>query len=100
MTIKKRPYSFTLIVISMLFALSIFGAPHRDAASDETQKAPKTQIGLATFYSSAFHGKKTASGEKLDNKDKVAAHPSYPLGTVARVTNLKNNKSIKVRIID
>ena len=30
----------------------------------------------------------------------MAAHPSYPLGTVARVTNLKNNKSIEVRIID
>ena len=100
MPIKKPPCSFIVTLLSMLIAASVFGCPQRKTSAVETQKAPKTQIGLASFYGSAFHGKKTASGERFDNTDLVAAHPSYPLGTVARVTNLKNNKSIKVRIID
>jgi rare lipoprotein A len=99
MAIEKQVYRFVLTIISIHFALSGFGC-HKSKNSVETQKALKSQTGLASFYGSAFHGKKTASGEKFDQTDRVAAHPSYPLGTVARVTNLKNNKSIEVRIID
>jgi|SRR5215468_2422396 len=100
MTIEKRVYSFVLTTISIHFALSVFGCHKSKNSTAETQKALKSQTGLASFYGSAFYGKKTASGERFDQTDWVAAHPSYPLGTVARVTNLKNNKSIEVRIID
>ena len=100
MTIEKRIYSFVLTIISIHFALSVFGCHKSKNSTAETQKALKSQTGLASFYGSAFYGKKTASGERFDQTDWVAAHPSYPLGTVARVTNLKNNKSIEVRIID
>jgi len=100
MTIEKRVYSFVLTIISIHFALSVFGCHKSKNSTAETQKALKSQTGLASFYGSAFYGKKTASGERFDQTDWVAAHPSYPLGTVARVTNLKNNKSIEVRIID
>jgi len=100
MTIEKRVYSFVLTIISIHFALSVFGCHKSKNSAAETQKALKSQTGLASFYGSAFHGKKTASGERFDQTDRVAAHPSYPLGTLARVTNLKNNKSIEVRIID
>lgn len=100
MTIEKRVYSFVLTIISIHFAFSVFGCHKSKNSTTETQKALKSQTGLASFYGSAFHGKKTASGERFDQTDRVAAHPSYPLGTVARVTNLKNNKSIEVRIID
>src|SRR5262245_35653847 len=86
--------------ISLIFAFSVFGCPQSKNSAANTRKILKSQTGLAAFYSSALHGKKTASGEKFDNTDLVAAHPSYPLGTMARVTNLKNNKSIEVRIID
>jgi rare lipoprotein A len=100
MVIEKRKYSFILTTILILFALSAFGSLQSKNSAAVTQKALKTQTGLATFYGYPFQGRKTASGERFDNTDFVAAHPSYPLGTMARVTNLKNNKSIKVRIID
>jgi rare lipoprotein A len=56
--------------------------------------------GLASYYGADFHGKRTASGVKFDMNAMVAAHPSYPLGTVVRVTNLKNRRSVQVQILD
>ena len=61
---------------------------------------PATQVGLASFYGRAFDGKKTASGERFDSDDLTAAHPSYPLGTRVRVTNLKNGHSVVLRVTD
>jgi rare lipoprotein A len=63
-------------------------------------KARKTQTGLASYYSRRLDGKKTASGERFSNEQLVAAHRTYPLGTRVRVTNLKNGKSVVVRIND
>ena len=42
----------------------------------------------------------TASGVRFDNDALVAAHPTYPFGTVVRVTNLRNDRSVTVRIVD
>ena len=58
------------------------------------------QIGTASWYGVWFQGKKTASGEPYDMHDFTAAHPSLPLGTFVRVTNLKNGKAVVVRIND
>lgn len=60
----------------------------------------ETKTGLASFYGLAFEGQKTTSGEIFHSKEMVAAHPSYPFGTVVRVTNLENNDTVQVRIID
>jgi len=56
--------------------------------------------GFATFYSKAFDGKATASGARFDMNALVAAHPTYPFGTVVRVTNLGNGRTVQVRIVD
>ncbi|MES2562395.1 MAG: septal ring lytic transglycosylase RlpA family protein [Pseudomonadota bacterium] len=72
----------------------------RAAASSTESKASKTQTGLASFYSRRFDGKRTAGGDTFDNKELVAAHRTYPFGTRARVTNLKNNASVEVVIND
>jgi len=56
--------------------------------------------GLATFYGEAFHGKTTASGVPFDMKAMVAAHPTYPFGTLVRVTNVANGRAVQVRIVD
>ena len=56
--------------------------------------------GFATYYAKAFDGRTTASGEKFDNDEMVAAHPQYPFGTIVRVTNLRNGRSVNVRIVD
>jgi peptidoglycan lytic transglycosylase len=83
----------------VILCLLVGGCGSRQSQTD-TRKVLETQTGLASFYGAEFHGNETASGEKFDMNELVAAHPSYPLGTVARVTNLDNGRSIEVRIID
>jgi rare lipoprotein A len=56
--------------------------------------------GLASFYGKDFHGKVMASGARFDMNAMVAAHPSYPFGTLVRVTNLANGRSLAVQILD
>jgi rare lipoprotein A len=56
--------------------------------------------GLASWYGSAFHGRMTANGEVFDMGALSAAHPSLPLPSYARVTNVNNGKSIVVRVND
>lgn len=58
------------------------------------------QTGEASSYGQKFQGKTTANGEKFDKNDLTAAHPTLPLGTKAKVTNLENGKSVDVRIND
>jgi len=60
----------------------------------------KQQTGKASYYGREFEGRKTASGEIFRNADFTAAHRTLKFGTYARVTNLKNNLSITVRIND
>lgn len=66
------------------------------AFSDELFKSGVT----ASFYADKFHGRKTASGEKFNMYDYTAAHKTLPFGTVLRVTNLDNGKSVNVRVND
>jgi rare lipoprotein A len=56
--------------------------------------------GLASYYADSFNGRTTASGTVFDNAELVAAHPSYPFGSVVRVTNLGNGRAVDVRIVD
>ncbi|MGO9672658.1 MAG: septal ring lytic transglycosylase RlpA family protein [Methylocella sp.] len=57
-------------------------------------------IGLASWYGDAFHGRRTANGEVYDRDGLTAAHPTMPLPSYARVTNLYNHRSIIVRVND
>lgn len=61
---------------------------------------PHRETGLASFYADSLHGRKTASGEPYDRNALTAAHKALPFGTRVRVTNLKNNRSVTVRIND
>lgn len=56
--------------------------------------------GYASFYGSAHHGRRTASGEVFDAKSLTAAHRSLPFGTKVRVTNLRNGRHVVVTITD
>ena len=58
------------------------------------------KYGKASWYGKPFHGKPTASGERYNMYAMTAAHRTYALNTVVKVTNLKNKKSVKVRIND
>jgi len=56
--------------------------------------------GVSSWYGPNFHGKLTANGEVFDQYGVTAAHKTLPLGTVVRVTNIDNGKSIILRIND
>ena len=58
------------------------------------------QRGTASWYGNKFHGNKTSNGEVYDMYAMTAAHKSLPLPTYVRVTNLKNNRSVIVRVND
>jgi len=57
-------------------------------------------VGLASWYGSDFHGRKTANGEVFDSASISAAHPTMPLPSYARITNLRNHRSMIVRVND
>jgi rare lipoprotein A len=59
-----------------------------------------TQTGLAAYYSQRLQGRRTASGERFDNGALTTGHQTLPFGTRVRVTNLKNNKSVVLRVND
>ena len=59
-----------------------------------------TEIGIASYYGDAFHGKQTASGEVFDQWKLTCAHRVLPFGTRLRVTNLQNKRSVIVRVND
>nr|WP_298115982.1 septal ring lytic transglycosylase RlpA family protein [uncultured Pseudomonas sp.] len=56
--------------------------------------------GQASYYGARHHGRKTASGERFDQHALTAAHRSLPFGSRVQVTNLRNDKSVVVRIND
>lgn len=56
--------------------------------------------GVASYYADEFHGRTTANGEIYDMNALSAAHRSFPFGTLLRVTNTENGKSVVVRVND
>ena len=72
--------------------------------SAASQPAPKTHgkifRGIASWYGSVFNGRKTASGETFDMNAMTACHPTLPFGSLVKVINLRNRKSVVVRITD
>ena len=89
-----------------------FDSPSSAPRSPETQDASPppidaapttstvTETGLASWYGAKHHGKRTASGEIFDQNKFTAAHRTLPWGSIVKVTNLDNGKSVEVRIND
>ncbi|CAM3082191.1 septal ring lytic transglycosylase RlpA family protein [Streptobacillus felis] len=70
---------------------------------NETQEVVETKVyetGIASYYGERWNGRKTASGEIFDTWKISAAHKKLPFGTKVKVTNIKNGKSVIVRIND
>jgi rare lipoprotein A len=85
--------------ISLIF-LTNCNSGNTPSKLEDSLQIKETKTGLASYYGRAFEGKETASGEIFDKEEMVAAHPTYPLGTVARITNLEEGGRVVVRIID
>jgi rare lipoprotein A len=90
MRITKLHYVFSFIFI-LFIGLSEPGF---------AQKKSKIQKGLATWYGTHYHGKKTSSGEVYNKNQMTAAHPTLPFGTKVKVTNPITKKSVVVRVND
>lgn len=69
----------------------------RNVASERVLEAA---TGGATYYADKFEGRRTASGIPFRQNQMVAAHRSFPFGTLLRVTNLRNDRSVNVRVVD
>jgi rare lipoprotein A len=72
----------------------------KDIKPDEVGMPLEVEIGIASYYADEFNGRPTASGVIYDMNKISAAHPFHPLGTIARITNLVNNKSVVLEIND
>jgi rare lipoprotein A len=94
----RRVHWGAAAVLATIMALA-WGAPARGGASRSAVE-PSILRGDATYLADFFHGRESASGEIFDQRKMVAAHRSLPFGSLVRVTNLKNGRSVRVRIVD
>ncbi len=109
----QRSMAHGLMVAVLIVGLGAAQGPNNSEASS-TPNSPKTkptirkqagkslpyQVGTASWYGEYFEGKPTASGEDYDMYDMTAAHPTLPLGSYVRVTNLHNGKVVVVKVND
>jgi rare lipoprotein A len=101
---------YATFVIAFLFFLMPLFAQLEEAKTEETENIEKkeekeavkskTYYGTASYYAEKFNGRKTANGEIYSSGKLTAACNILPLGTWIKVTNLKNNKSIIVKVND
>ena len=68
--------------------------------TSNSRSSKHSQTGTASYYSKGLHGSRTASGERHNRHEMVAAHRSLPFGTKVKVTNLSNGKEVVVKIND
>jgi len=97
-----------LTAVALLASLGL-GACHGQGARPQSPTKPRgneqpalpgMQVGMASWYGRELQGRKTASGERFDRRGMTAAHRTLKFGTRVRVTRLKNNRSVVVRIND
>ncbi len=89
----RKGVGFTVLFLSAMGCSS-------DPSVKDVGSAQYTESGKASYYANKFQGRKTASGEPYDKAKKTAAHRKLPFGSILRVTNVKNGKSVVVRVND
>jgi peptidoglycan lytic transglycosylase len=119
MTVTSRCSKLALMTAAAVFQIATFGLKAQAATPDElTPREPqsparlavvakpqldhsgKRRIGKASFYARMFAGRKMANGNKMNPENNNAASRTLPLGTTAKVTNLKTGQSAVVTIDD
>jgi rare lipoprotein A len=109
----RRRIAHGLMIALLIVGLGAAqGSNNSEASSSQTspstvkpnrKQATKNQpyqIGTASWYGEYFEGKPTASGEDYNMYDMTAAHPTLPLGSYVRVTNLRNGRAVVVKVND
>jgi rare lipoprotein A len=108
----RRRIAHGLMITLLIVGLGAAQGPNSsEASSAQTSRIPKPevrkqaktkpyQVGTASWYGEYFDGKTTASGEDYDMYDMTAAHPTLPMGSYVRVTNLHNGRAVVVKVND
>jgi rare lipoprotein A len=101
---RNRRHPFTAAALALLVTVAGVTAQATANLSPHSDHSPKVgkwyQIGKASWYGRRFQGHRTASGEAFDLNMLTCAHRTLPIGTLLRVTNLGNRRSIMVRVND
>jgi rare lipoprotein A len=87
---------FTYLIVLTLFVHETMA----QGGQGMSKKSAKVLYGTASFYANKFEGRRTANGEVFSQKKLTAACNVLPLGTWIRVTNLRNGRSVVVKIND
>jgi rare lipoprotein A len=109
----RRRTAHGLMIVLLIVGLGAAQGPNSSEASSAPSKSAQIkpeirkqakgqpyQVGTASWYGQDFEGKTTASGEDYDMFDMTAAHPTLPLGSYVRVTNLRNGRAVVVKVND
>lgn len=101
----RRSRRYALVASATILAvLGITGSPagkaEQSAAKKLTPQHHWYQVGRASWYGRFFQGHPTANGEDFDMNELTCAHRSLPMGSLVRVTNLTNNRTVVVRVND
>ncbi|CAA6809955.1 MAG: Rare lipoprotein A precursor [uncultured Sulfurovum sp.] len=86
-----KKYLNKYLIFTLIFALFTTAC---------SQRSPNLEVGNGSWYGEKYHGRTTANGETYNMYALTAAHKTLPFNTMVKVTNLKNNRSIIVRIND
>ncbi len=108
---RKLPYSvkyhyIKFILVAVMSALLLINPANsqvqksRTNTKTQSKKTVRVFYGLGSFYANKFNGRKTANGDIFDQKKLTCACNVLPLGTWIKVTNLKNDRSVIVKIND
>ena len=89
-----------VVVMALLASLACGGKPAPTTVPAYVPGKKYEEVGVASWYGKKYHGRKTASGETFKMNKLTAAHRTLPLGLTAKITNLDNGRTIKVRIND
>jgi rare lipoprotein A len=95
---RRRLFSTAGLILVNFLVLNHSASPAVEKKGPD--QSQKTQIGLATYYCRSFHGEKTAFGKTYNRHHLIAAHPTFPNGTLVRVTHLSNGRQVAVPIVD
>ena len=99
MPLTPKLRKWLLLILSIIFLYSCHRKTIPESSLGGSGKL-RTEEGYASYYADKFNGRQTASGEVFNNLKYTAAHKKLPFGTMVKVTNLANGKSVIVRIND
>jgi len=97
---KNRACLLALLLITSGAMMATAQPRPRGKVSARKQKKTTAQYGTASYYSNKFQGRPTASGEPYDKEKMTCAHNSLPIGTWVKVTNMRNKRTVVVRVTD